>query len=117
MPEISNEAAVETPVRPTQRAEMTKWQWTWKEIKRNKTAYFMLAPFFLLVIIVLNHNIIALGMGHIPNNHTEQYHHQKKHHTADGNVHGIIQFLFIIFSIKPHILLPVLLSALHPQNN
>ena len=51
MPEISNEAAVETPVRPTQRAEMTKWQWTWKEIKRNKTAYFMLAPFFLLFII------------------------------------------------------------------
>ena len=51
MPEISNEAAVETPVRPTQRAEMTKWQWTWKEIKRNKTAYFMLAPFFLLFIV------------------------------------------------------------------
>ena len=37
--------------RPTQRSEMTKWQWTWKEIKRNKTAYFMLAPFFILFII------------------------------------------------------------------
>ena len=36
--------------RPTQRSEMTKWQWTWKEIKRNKTAYFMLAPFLLLFI-------------------------------------------------------------------
>ena len=37
--------------RPTQRSEMTKMQWTWKEIKRNKTAYFMLAPFFILFII------------------------------------------------------------------
>ena len=37
--------------RPTQRSEMTKLQWTWKEIKRNKTAYFMLAPFLLLFII------------------------------------------------------------------
>ncbi len=37
--------------RPTQRSEMTKWQWTWKEIKRNKTAYFMLAPFLLLFIV------------------------------------------------------------------
>ena len=30
---------------------MTKMQWTWKEMKRNKTAYFMLAPFFILFII------------------------------------------------------------------
>ena len=30
---------------------LTKAQWTWKEIKRNKTAYFMLAPFFILFII------------------------------------------------------------------
>ena len=37
--------------RPTQRSEMTKMQWTWKEMKRNKTAYFMLAPFFLLFLI------------------------------------------------------------------
>lgn len=37
--------------RPTQRSEMTKWQWTWKEIKRNKTAYFMLAPFFILFLL------------------------------------------------------------------
>ncbi len=37
--------------RPTQRSEMTKMQWTWKEMKRNKTAYFMLAPFLLLFII------------------------------------------------------------------
>ena len=26
-------------------------QWTWKEMKKNKTAYFMLAPFFILFII------------------------------------------------------------------
>ena len=37
--------------RPTQRSEMSKAQWTWKEMKKNKTAYFMLAPFFLLFII------------------------------------------------------------------
>ena len=30
---------------------MSKLQWTWKEMKKNKTAYFMLAPFFLLFII------------------------------------------------------------------
>ena len=37
--------------RPTQRTEMSKLQWTWKEMKKNKTAYFMVAPFFLLFII------------------------------------------------------------------
>ena len=37
--------------RPTQRSEMSKMQWTWKEMKKNKTAYFMLAPFLLLFII------------------------------------------------------------------
>ena len=36
--------------RPVKRGEMSKWQWTWKEIKKNKTAYFMLAPFFILFI-------------------------------------------------------------------
>ena len=30
---------------------MSKLQWTWKEMKKNKTAYFMLAPFLLLFII------------------------------------------------------------------
>lgn len=30
---------------------MSKLRWTWKEMKRNKTAYFMIAPFFLLFII------------------------------------------------------------------
>ncbi len=38
-------------VRPVQREEMSKFQWTWNEMKKNKTAYFMLAPFFILFII------------------------------------------------------------------
>ena len=38
-------------VRPVAREEMTKFQWTWNEMKKNKTAYFMLAPFFILFII------------------------------------------------------------------
>ncbi len=37
--------------RPVQRSEMSKLAWTWKEMKRNKTAYFMIAPFFILFII------------------------------------------------------------------
>ncbi|MBO5907754.1 MAG: sugar ABC transporter permease [Clostridia bacterium] len=37
--------------RPVKRDEMSKWQWTWKEIKRNKTAYFMVAPFCILFIV------------------------------------------------------------------
>lgn len=34
--------------KPVSRKDMTKWQWTWKEMKGNKIAYVMLAPFFLL---------------------------------------------------------------------
>ena len=37
--------------RPVARDEMSKLAWTWKEMKRNKTAYFMLAPFLILFII------------------------------------------------------------------
>ncbi len=37
--------------RPVARDEMSKWQWTWKEMKKNKTAYFMLAPFLILFIV------------------------------------------------------------------
>ena len=37
--------------RPVKRSEMSKLQWTWKEMKKNKTAYFMLAPFFILFIV------------------------------------------------------------------
>ena len=35
----------------TSRNEMTKAQWTWKEMKRNKTAYLMIAPFVILFFI------------------------------------------------------------------
>ena len=37
--------------RPVSRKDMTKWQWTWKEMKRNKTAYLMVGPFMLLFFI------------------------------------------------------------------
>ena len=37
--------------RPVKRSEVSKMRWTWQEMKNNKTAYFMLAPFFLLFII------------------------------------------------------------------
>lgn len=32
----------------TSRSEMTKRQWIWKEMKRNKVGYFMVAPFMLI---------------------------------------------------------------------
>ena len=37
--------------RPVKRTEVSKLRWTWEEMKNNKTAYFMLAPFFLLFLI------------------------------------------------------------------
>ena len=37
--------------RPVAREEMSKFQWTWNEMKKNKTAYFMVAPFLILFII------------------------------------------------------------------
>ena len=46
---MSNTAAAKK--RPVSRKDMTKAQWTWKEIKRNKTAYFMVAPFMILFFI------------------------------------------------------------------
>ena len=30
------------------RKDMTKWQWTWKEMKRNKVAYIMVAPYMIV---------------------------------------------------------------------
>ena len=38
-------------VRPVAREEMSKFQWTWNEMKKNKTAYFMVAPFLILFIV------------------------------------------------------------------
>lgn len=37
--------------RPVSRKDMTMAQWTWKEMKRNKVAYIMCAPFFLLFLV------------------------------------------------------------------
>ncbi len=37
--------------RAVSRKDMTKAQWTWKEMKRNKTAYIMIAPFMILFFI------------------------------------------------------------------
>ena len=48
---MSEETKTVDTVRPVARDEMSKWQWTWKEIKKNKTAYFMLFPFLILFIV------------------------------------------------------------------
>lgn len=37
--------------RPVSRKDMTRAQWTWKEMKRNWVAYAMVAPFFILFLI------------------------------------------------------------------
>ena len=41
----------ETGARPVSRKDMTRAQWIWKEMKRNKVAYLMIAPFVLLFFI------------------------------------------------------------------
>jgi len=41
----------ETVKRPVARKDMTKWQWTLKEMKANKTGYFLLAPFYIIFFI------------------------------------------------------------------
>ena len=37
--------------RPVSRKDMTKWQWTVKEMKNNKTGYFLLAPFYIIFFV------------------------------------------------------------------
>ena len=37
--------------RPVSRKDMTRAQWTWKEMKRNWVAYAMVAPFFVLFLV------------------------------------------------------------------
>ena len=39
------------PKKPVSRKDMSMWQWTWKEIKRNKTAYILVAPFMLIFFV------------------------------------------------------------------
>ncbi len=46
-----NVKTADSKQRPVARDEMSKLQWTWKEMKKNKTAYFMLAPFLILFIV------------------------------------------------------------------
>lgn len=41
----------EAVARPVARKDMTKLQWTWKEIKKNKTAYALVLPFMILFFI------------------------------------------------------------------
>ena len=48
MPQENSTAAVKRPVK---RSIKSRMQWTWKEMKKNKTAYFMVAPFFILFIV------------------------------------------------------------------
>ena len=43
--------AVDTANRPVSRKEMTRRQWVWKEMKRNKVAYLMVGPFMVLFFI------------------------------------------------------------------
>ena len=37
--------------RPVSRQDMTRAQWIWKEMKRNKVAYLMVAPFMILFLL------------------------------------------------------------------
>ncbi len=46
---MSQDAAVSK--KPVSRKDMTWAQWTWKEMKRNKAGYFMVAPFYILFLI------------------------------------------------------------------
>jgi multiple sugar transport system permease protein len=46
-----NAAAVEKKAKPTARKDMTRAQWTLHEMKRNKVAYIMIAPFMLLFLL------------------------------------------------------------------
>ena len=50
MSENTVQAKQKTP-KPVARKDMTKWQWTWKEMKRNYVAYLMCLPFYLIFII------------------------------------------------------------------
>ncbi len=46
-----NAAAAKGTSKPTARKDMTRLQWTLKEMARNKTAYIMIAPFLILFLI------------------------------------------------------------------
>lgn len=46
-----NTAAVKVSKKPVSRKDMSKFQWTLKEMKRNRVAYVMIAPFMILFTI------------------------------------------------------------------
>lgn len=49
---MSQNTAVKTSnVKPVSRKDMSKLQWTWKEMKKYKMGYVMIAPFFILFFI------------------------------------------------------------------
>ncbi len=50
MPEKTADTA-QTPKKAVSRSEMSKAAWTWKEMKRNKVAYALIAPFMILFTI------------------------------------------------------------------
>ena len=39
--------------KPVARKDMSKWQWTWKEMKRNYVAYLMCFPFYLIFTVFI----------------------------------------------------------------
>lgn len=49
--ENGQEAATNGKKKAVSRKDMTMLQWTWREIKRNKIAYVMIAPFMLVFIL------------------------------------------------------------------
>ena len=49
--ETTEGAAQKVAARPVSRKDMTRAQWIWKEMKRNKVGYFMVAPFMILFLV------------------------------------------------------------------
>ncbi len=54
-----SKTAVDTETRPVSRQEMTRRQWIWNEMKRNKVAYLMVGPFMVLFFIF---TILPVGL-------------------------------------------------------
>ena len=48
MKEIRSMSQKTAQKKAVSRKDMTRWQWTWKEMKRNKVAYLMVAPYMLI---------------------------------------------------------------------
>ena len=69
---MSSKAATKKAV---SRKDMTRWQWTWKEMKRNWVAYLMIAPFCIVftlftvapVVVSLVISLTDFNLMQIPN--------------------------------------------------